>query len=128
MREDLSLSCHSLSASCILSFSPHLPYSIMDFSHFHTTLSLSFVFLIVFFFKSCFSLPSFHLTPSHLLPRSVLCKLIFSFAYCKCLAWSVLHSRMESILHSIRQIAMVCLHGLWFSDYETLQWGAVSPK
>lgn len=60
MKEGLSLSCHSLSASCFLLFSPDLPYSIIDFSHFHTTLSLSFVFFSVVAFKRCFSrsLPS----------------------------------------------------------------------
>lgn len=39
----------------------------------------------------------------------------------------MLHSQMESILHSVRQIAMACLHGLWSSDYETLQCGTVRP-
>lgn len=57
MREDSSPSCRSLSASCILSFLSDLPYSIIDFSHFHTALRLSFVFFIVFSLKSSFLLP-----------------------------------------------------------------------
>lgn len=55
MGEDLSPSCRSLSASCILPFfaaPPRPPYSIIDSSHFHTALSPSFVFFIVFSLKS----------------------------------------------------------------------------
>lgn len=131
MREDLSLSCRSLSASCILSFSPDLPYSIIDFSHFHTTLSLSFVFFIVSSFKSCFSL-SLHATSIPALTSSLSQSHVNWFSLCVMQMFGLVSVAfpMDGIHFTFnkRQIGMVCLHGLCPSDYEALHCVVVSPE
>lgn len=111
MREDLSLSCHSLSASCILPFSPYHQHSIFHFSQYHTTLSLSFVFFIVFLFKEVF-LSHFNPTPPPL--RILSCNLFFLLRIVN--VWLGQSCVFESILHLdwfVVCSVVTCFMGLW---------------
>lgn len=113
-----SLPTSHTQSSTSLTFTPHFLHNLSS--------SLSSLRAVSLFL----SFSSSHLTPpthTHTLTLSVSYKLTFSLCTVNvwlgqcCIPW------MESILHSVRQIAMISLHGLWSPDYETLQRGALSP-